>query len=66
MTVATDMPATPALTPEEAAKLLGVKPATLAVWRSTGRYAVPYYKVGRNVRYSREELLAWREARKRT
>ena len=33
------------------AEALGVKATTLAVWRSTGRYNLPYIKVGRLVRY---------------
>ena len=39
------------LTTSEMAKLLGVKPATLEVWRATQRYPLPYVKVGRLVRY---------------
>ena len=39
------------LTPPEVAKILGVKLNTLAVWRSTGRYPLPFRKVGRRVRY---------------
>jgi predicted DNA-binding transcriptional regulator AlpA len=37
-------------TPEMAA-LLGVKPATLEVWRATRRYPLPYVKIGRLVKY---------------
>ncbi len=40
------------LTPEQAAQLLGVTPGTLAVWRCTGRYDLPFVKVGSLVRYS--------------
>ncbi len=29
------------------------------VWRSTGRYALPFVKIGRNVRYRRADLIAW-------
>jgi excisionase family DNA binding protein len=39
------------LTTIEAAELLGIAPNTLEVWRSTRRVAIPYYKVGRVVRY---------------
>lgn len=39
------------LDPRAAAEALGVKPGTLAIWRSTGRYNLPYVKVGRLVRY---------------
>jgi excisionase family DNA binding protein len=41
------------LTTAEMAKILGVSPNTLEVWRSTGRYALPFVKVGRLVRYKR-------------
>lgn len=36
---------------EQAAAVLGVKTSTLAVWRSSGRYNLPYTKSGRLVRY---------------
>ncbi len=49
----------------EAAEILGVAPGTLSVWRSTGRYSLPFVKVGRNVRYSRTGLHAWLESRTR-
>lgn len=39
------------LTPQEVAKVLGVTPQTLAVWRCEKRYALPYVKAGRLVRY---------------
>jgi excisionase family DNA binding protein len=48
-----------------AANLLDVSPGTLSVWRSTGRYALPFLKVGRKVRYRRSDLLAWLESRTR-
>ncbi len=41
---------------KQAAMALGVKPTTLAVWRSTGRYCLPYTKVGRLVRYRVADL----------
>lgn len=34
-----------------AAAVLDVSPGTLSVWRSTGRYALPFLKIGRKVRY---------------
>lgn len=40
----------------EAAVVLGVKASTLAVWRSTGRYNLPYMKVGRLIRYRVSDL----------
>ena len=39
----------PNLTEDEAAKFLGIKPNTLAVWRSSRRYDLEYVKVGRLV-----------------
>ena len=50
----------------EAADILDVMPGTLSVWRSTGRYSIPFIKVGRKVRYSRTALTAWLESRTRT
>lgn len=35
----------------QAAQVLGTTPGTLSVWRCTGRTAIPFVKVGRNVRY---------------
>lgn len=49
------------LTPDEAAKLLNLRPDTLAVWRSTKARVIPYYKVGRSVRYKRCDVLEWLE-----
>ena len=49
----------------EAAKILDTKPSTLSVWRSTGRYALPFVKIGRKVRYRRSDLTAWIESRTR-
>jgi excisionase family DNA binding protein len=37
----------------------------LSVWRSTGRYNLPFLKVGRLVRYRRADLDAWLAARVR-
>ncbi|MBL8828898.1 MAG: helix-turn-helix domain-containing protein [Planctomycetaceae bacterium] len=51
------------LTRTEAAQLLGVKPQTLAVWASTGRYELPLVKCGRTVRYRQSDLQAWMDAR---
>lgn len=41
---------------KQAADALGVKPTTLAVWRSTGRYSLPFLKVGRLVKYRLSDL----------
>ncbi len=53
------------LNEQEAAEFLDITPGTLSVWRSTGRYSIPYLKVGRNVRYRRGDLLAWLDGRVR-
>ena len=44
------------LTNEEAANYLGVAPNSLAVWRTTKRYSLPYIKVGRLVKYHQADL----------
>lgn len=41
---------------KEAAEYLSISPNTLAVWASTGRYALPYTKIGNAVRYTRADL----------
>ena len=51
---------------KQAAEVLTVEPGTLSVWRSTGRYKIPFVKVGRRVRYRRADLDAWLESRTRT
>ncbi len=48
-----------------AAAVLDVSPGTLSVWRSTGRYALPFLKIGRKVRYRRADLMVWMESRTR-
>ena len=49
-----------------AAAFLDIAPGTLSVWRSTGRYRIPFVKVGRRVRYRRSDLEAWLASRTRT
>lgn len=44
---------------EQAAEYLSIKPATLAVWRSTNRRKLAYVKVGGQVRYRRVDLEAF-------
>ncbi len=44
------------LTRKAAAEYLGIKENTLAVWATTKRYALPYVKVGRLVKYKRDDL----------
>lgn len=50
---------------KQAAAKLTVTPGTLSVWRSTGRYALPFIKVGRKVRYRLTDLDKWLEQRTR-
>ena len=50
------------LTETEAAEMLTVKPRTLTTWRCTKRYALPWVKVGRNVRYRRRDVEHFIEA----
>jgi excisionase family DNA binding protein len=44
------------LTTQQAANHLGLTPHTLAFWRCTRRYAIPFVKVGSKVRYRRADL----------
>lgn len=53
------------LNDKQAAEYLTVSAGTLSVWRSTGRYALPFVKVGRMVRYRLTDLDAWLDARAR-
>lgn len=52
------------LDPTETAKILGVKRQTLALWRATKRYPLPYIKVGRSVKYRRADVEAFLEGRR--
>lgn len=55
----------PLLPPLEAGAYIGVTENTLSVWRCTKRYAIPYIKVGRLVKYRKSDLDAWLESRTR-
>ncbi len=46
----------PLLSRREAAQFLGIRESTLAVWHATDRYPLPVIKVGRLVRYRRDDL----------
>jgi len=49
---------------KEAAQLLGIRPQTLQLWRSTNRHPdLPYIKVGTAVRYRLSDLEAWMASR---
>lgn len=39
------------MTPRDAAVYIGVKINTLAVWRMTNRYGLPFVKLGKVIRY---------------
>ena len=47
------------LNTSETSQYLGVKRDTLAVWRTTRRYELPYIKVGRLVKYRLTDLDEW-------
>ena len=49
-----------------AADFLQLSPGTLSVWRSTGRYGIPFLKIGHLVRYRRSVLETWLESRTRS
>jgi excisionase family DNA binding protein len=53
----------PLLDREQAAAYLGVAPNTLAVWACTGRYELPFVRVGRLAKYRLADLDAWLEQR---
>lgn len=47
------------MSPKAAAAYLGVAATTLAMWRCTKRYPLPYIKVGRLVQYRKNHLDAF-------
>ncbi|BCG63892.1 MAG: hypothetical protein methR_P1637 [Methyloprofundus sp.] len=51
------------VSPDIAGKFLSTAPRTLAIWRSTGRYNLPYLKMGRLVRYRIVELVKFKASR---
>lgn len=51
------------LSREEAARFLGLKPQTLAVWASTNRYGLRFFKIGRLARYRLSDLEQFVQAR---
>ena len=46
----------PLLSRKEAATYLGVSEQTLAIWKCTKRYNLPFVKIGRLVKYRRADL----------
>jgi len=56
------------LSTEQVAKILGIKPHTLAVARhdpSASNIQIPYIKIGRSVRYATKDLTAYLERQRR-
>ena len=51
------------LSPKQVEVEYGIPVGTQAVWRCTKRYAIPYLKLGRLVRYNRAAIEAWLESR---
>lgn len=51
------------LTEAETSELVGVSQQTLGIWRCTGRYRLPFVKIGRLVRYRRRDVDEWLESR---
>lgn len=47
------------MTPRDAAVYIGVKINTLAVWRMTNRYGLRYLKLGKAIRYRKDDLDEW-------
>lgn len=60
------LPKSTLLDDTRAAESLGVSRGTLAVWRSTGRYNLPFLKIGRLVKYRVGDLIEFRERRTQT
>jgi len=50
---------------KQAAAYLDLSPGTLSVWRSVGRYNLPFLKIGRKVRYRLSDLDRWIASRAR-
>ncbi|MDA9558248.1 helix-turn-helix domain-containing protein [Vibrio sp.] len=53
-------------TRKQAAEYLGVTEGTLAVWASTGRYQLPFVKIGRKVFYRQLDLQIFIESNVQT
>ena len=54
------------LNTNEAAEFLGYAASSLRQWRCTKKHNIPYSKIGRDVRYKREDLIKFMEERKKT
>lgn len=51
------------ISPEQVAEILGISSGTLQVWRSTGRYNLPFVKCGGRVMYRTEDIQAFIDRR---
>ena len=51
------------LTSIEVSNILGVTEGTLAVWRCTKRYHLPFVRIGRKIFYHNEDVKAFVESR---
>ena len=51
------------LTKEQVSEILGITVGTLAVWRTTKRYNLPYVKSGRLIRYREQDVQAFINSR---
>lgn len=51
------------LSPAQVAETLGVTIGTLAVWRCTKRYQLPFVKIGRKIFYRNEDVNAFIDSR---
>lgn len=51
------------LTTQQTADALKIKVETLATWRATGRYQIPFIKMGRKVLYKQSDIKKWLEKR---
>ena len=51
------------LTKEQVSEILGISVGTLAVWRTTKRYNLPYVKSGRLIRYREQDVQAFINSR---
>lgn len=51
------------ISPAELANQIGVSVGTLAVWRCTGRYEIPYIKIGSKVYYRGSDVQKFLESR---
>ena len=56
----------PLLGTKKAADYLGISKGTLDVWRSTGRYQLPFIKIGRIIKYRQSTLDTFIEQRTMT